>query len=202
MKLKITSSFSIFTLFLAIFAFQTKFVQAQNQSFKLDEKGNPVITEELANEIVITAEFKILDEGSVLNRLFGESKHLKLSDFQGKIVILDFWQTWCSSCLASFKGFQKAKEKWPNKIEIIAASPDWADSRRKIRQFIKKHNYNFNFVLAYELEKELKLSSIPYKIIIAPNGTLIKSVSDSKGVEGEFKEIETLIKTWFSENKS
>jgi thiol-disulfide isomerase/thioredoxin len=203
MKLKITNSLPVLAYLLLTLLLQSVVVQAQNPLFKLDENGNPIMTEEVVNEIVATAKFKTLDEESTfLNRIFGESEFLRITDFEGKIVILDFWQTWCSPCLASFKGFQKAKETWPDKIEIIAASPDWADSQGKIRRFINKHDYNFNFVLAHDLEKELNLSSIPYKIIIAPDGTLIKSVSDSKGAEGEFKEIEKLIDTWFLESQS
>jgi hypothetical protein len=97
----------------------------------------------------------------------------------------------------SFKGFQKVKEAWPDKIEILAASPDWADSRRNIRRFIRNHDYDFIFVLGYDLEKELSLSSIPYKIIFAPDGSLIKSVSGATGVEGEYSELKALIETWF-----
>lgn len=201
MKINTTYSFPIFTVLLVALTFQTLTTQAQE--FKLDEKGNPIMTQEVVSELVETANFKTLDEGSTfLNRVIGKNEFIKTTDFEGKIVILDFWQTWCSPCLASFKGFQKAKERWPDKIEIIAASPDWADSQGKIRRFIKKHDYNFNFVLAYDLENELNLSSIPYKIIIAPDGTLIKSVSDSKGANGEFKEIEKLIDTWFVEDQS
>ena len=202
MKSKLISSPSIYMLIMVVFILQPALVQAQTSPFDLDEKDNPIITEDVAKKIVNTAEFEILDEGSVLERMFGESEYLKLSNLQGKIVVFDFWQTWCGPCLASFKGFHKAKETWPDKIEILAASPDWADGKRKIRQFNQKHNYDFNFVLAYELEKDLNLSSIPYKIIIAPDGSLITSVSGSKGPEGEFKVLEDLINTWFSNKES
>jgi len=202
MKLKLASTISKVTLLMAMASLQPTLAQAQIQQFDLDKKGNPIITQEIVRKIVETAAFEILDEGSVVERLFDESEYLKLSDLRGKIVVIDFWQTWCGPCLASFKGFHKAKETWPDKIEILAASPDWADGKRKIRQFNQKHNYDFNFVLAYELEKDLNLSSIPYKIIIAPDGSLITSVSGSKGPEGEFKVLEDLINTWFSNKES
>src|SRR6056297_536345 len=170
-----------------IFALQIVPLKAQSTQFELDEENNPILSDLYAQKIVNELEFESLDGTTV-----------KISELKGKIVVLDFWQTWCGPCLASFKGFHKAKETWPDKIEILAASPDWADGKRKIRQFNQKHNYDFNFVLAYELEKDLNLSSIPYKIIIAPDGSLITSVSGSKGPEGEFKVLEDLINTWFS----
>ena len=86
---------------------------------------------------------------------------------------------------------------WPDKIEIIAASPDWADSNRKIHNFIDKHDYDFIYVRAGELEKQLSLGSIPYKIIFAPDGSLVSSFSGSKGEAGEFDVLKKYIEKWF-----
>ena len=169
-----------------IFALQIVPLKAQSAQFELDEENNPILSDLYAQKIVNELEFESLDGTTV-----------KISDLKGKIVVLDFWQTWCGPCLVSFKGFQKAKETWPEKIEILAASPDWADGKRKIRRFIREHNYDFNFILAYDLEKKLSLSSIPYKIIFAPDGTLIKTVSGSGNAEEEFNDLEVLIKSWF-----
>jgi len=170
-------------LAMVTFSVQTAFTQTEAER---DAEGNPVIDTARAQKIVDTEVFEGVKEGKFL-----------ISEMKGKIVVLDFWQTWCAPCLESFKGFQKAKEKWPDKIEILAASPDWADKERKIRRFIRKHDYEFTFVKAYDLEKELSLSSIPYKIIFAPDGSLIQSKSGSEGKEGEYEILAELINKWF-----
>lgn len=189
--------FKTVTVYSVLFILMTCQSLPAQTGMDLDEKGNPVITEEMANKIVATAEFEIVDDGALFDRMLGESEKLKLSELQGKIVVLDFWQTWCGPCLVSFKGFQKAKKTWPDKIEILAASPDWADSNRKIRNFMSKHDYDFTYVLAGDLEKELSLGSIPYKIIFDPDGTLIRSESGAKGEDGEFEAIKVLVETYF-----
>ncbi len=185
MKIK-TINFGIKLLLALAFTLQAVLTQAQSAQFELDEKYNPVITDLYAQYITDEIELEAIDGNTV-----------RISDLKGKIVVLDYWQTWCGPCLSSFIGFQKAKETWPDKIEILAASPDWADSRRNIRRFIRNHDYDFTYVLAYDLEKELNLSSIPYKIIFAPDGSLIKSISGSKGIEEEYNELKALIETWF-----
>lgn len=177
------SKAAIFTITVITFTFQVALSQTKATR---DGEGNPVINKEMAQKIV---------SAKVLEGIKGDK--FRISEMNGKIVVLDFWQTWCAPCLVSFKGFQKAKEKWPDKIEILAASPEWADSERKIRRFIRKHDYEFTFVKAYDLEKELSLSSIPYKIIFAPDGSLIKSASGSKGEKGEFDTLKELVGTWF-----
>jgi len=179
--------FKIKSLMLATLLLSAHHSLAQSQK---DAEGNPVVAQQFVEDVIQPMEFQTIN---------GESKTLKVADFDGKIVIIDFWQTWCGPCLTGFKGFQKAKEAWPERIAIIAASPDWADKKRKIKRFMKKHPYDFHFVWAGELEQQLSLQSIPYKIILAPDGSLIQSKSDSAGAEGEYELIQALVKQYFEE---
>lgn len=175
--------FKIQNLLLAVLLLSAQQSLAQLEK---DAEGNPVVTQQFVEEVIQPMEFQTID---------GEP--LKITDFDGKLVVIDFWQTWCGPCLRGFKGFQKAKEKWSDRVAIIAASPDWADNKRKIKRFMKKNSYDFHFVWAGELERQLSLKSIPYKIILAPDGSLIRSKSDSDGAEEEYAMIETLVEQYF-----
>lgn len=170
----------ILALLLTLFGCQAS--EAQDQ----EEKTNPEVTPEMVKAYVNTMSFEDM-----------EGVSHKLSDFRGKIVVLDFWQTWCAPCMRSFKGFQKAKEQWPEHLEILALSPDWSDKSRHIKKFMRKHPYKFTFAWAGELGEQLDLASIPFKIIISPEGELIYAGTGTKGAEGEYNAIEKMIAQYF-----
>ncbi|QSE98689.1 TlpA family protein disulfide reductase [Fulvivirga lutea] len=177
--MKTSMLFLSFTFF--IFFFQTNST-AQEIVFERDDSGNPILDQQFVDTVINKTKFKKID---------GET--LTLRDFKGKVVVIDFWQTWCGPCIIAFKGLQDAKLKYPDKLEIIAASPEWADKEGKIKRFIKKNNYSFQFIWAGELERILSLKSIPYKIIIDENGNLITTKSDSGGQKEEFLLIEKIL---------
>lgn len=166
-----------------------------NAQLKVDRSGNPIVTKEFTN-VILDYYFQEI-EGDELN----------LKQYNDKIIVLDFWQTWCKPCIAGFSGLQKAKMEWPDKVEIIAVSPDIydnnnqlipiLDSKEKIVDFIAKNEYAFEFVLAEELSKDLPIKVIPYKIVIGPGGKLIESKTGFGSAEKEYTYLKSLVDQHF-----
>ncbi|HLP25362.1 MAG TPA: redoxin domain-containing protein, partial [Acidobacteriota bacterium] len=65
-------------------------------------------------------------------------REVKLSDFKDKVVILDFWATWCGPCIASFPHTQKIAAKYKDQGVIVVASGT-SDTIAKFKEWIPKN---------------------------------------------------------------
>ncbi|HLP26036.1 MAG TPA: redoxin family protein, partial [Acidobacteriota bacterium] len=63
---------------------------------------------------------------------------LRLSDFKGKVVVLDFWATWCGPCIASFPHTQKLAAKYKDQGVVVVASGT-SDTIAKFKEWIPKN---------------------------------------------------------------
>ncbi len=122
----------------------------------------------------------------------GDTVHV--SDFKGKVVLIDFWETWCKPCLAIFPTMQKLLEEYPDDFVVLAVNPGFADSEEDARSFISEHDYDFRYLLdSNDLNEKLGVQSIPFKIYVDAEGTFIKSSLGSYGEEKDYKELKSII---------
>lgn len=126
----------------------------------------------LSQSNLIGKKSKELDFPLVLN---SEMKQFKLSDFKSKIVILDFWATWCSPCIASFPYLEELQKEFNSEIQIITITDE---SQERIEKFLQKRKVNLPIVLDTDgkLSEYFPHRSVPHTIIIDKNG-IIKAIT-------------------------
>ena len=72
---------------------------------------------------------------------------LKLSDYKGKVVILDFWDTWCPPCREEIPDFVELYKKYNENVVIIGAA--FAQRGKKaVEDFYKEYKMNYPVVIA------------------------------------------------------
>ena len=105
-----------------------------------------------------------------------DGKTVRSSDFKGKIVVLDFWATWCGPCRAEIPGFVSLQNKYaPQGLVIIGASVDEGGAST-VKPFTQKLGVNYPVVLADEKVQQAfgGIEAIPTTFVIDRVGRVVK----------------------------
>jgi thiol-disulfide isomerase/thioredoxin len=114
----------------------------------------------------------------------------RLSDYQGKYVLLDFWGTWCPPCVADVPLFKKLLNTYRAKgFEILGmdderGADDAADALRRLETFVATHGITWpqsRTASTRELSGRLLIFAWPTKILIDPKGTVVFAKTGMSG---------------------
>jgi thiol-disulfide isomerase/thioredoxin len=111
-----------------------------------------------------------------------DGRPVKLSDYKGKVIILDFWATWCGPCLASFPQTLALAERHADKgVVVIALDP--SDERPAFDAWVAKNpEYARRFVFAFEpsdgarsAARGYHVRGLPTRYVIGRDGRVVAS---------------------------
>lgn len=124
----------------------------------------------------------------------------KLSDFRGKIVILNFWAVWCPPCRVEIPHLVTLFDKYKDKGLVILGIALSSGNEKKIREKVKELGINYPVINGDEhpcvRENFWEVRSIPYSYLFNQEGKFFKKYvgfSETTPIELE-KDIKTLLK--------
>jgi thiol-disulfide isomerase/thioredoxin len=100
----------------------------------------------------------------------------KLSDYRGRVVLLDFWATWCTGCKVEIPWYIEFQKKYVNKgltsIGVAMDDDGWA----AVRPYLVQHPIDYPIVLGNEdFAKRFGVANLPVTLLIDRNGKIADS---------------------------
>lgn len=130
------------------------------------QKGIALVKPISINEDKLTKinnyDWKLADENNTV---------FNFADTKGKVVLINFWATWCPPCIAEMPSLQSLYNDYNDRVVFLFVT---SDRYSEINQFLEKNNYTFKiFRPATNYPEYFNVTTIPRTFLIDKNGNII-----------------------------
>jgi thiol-disulfide isomerase/thioredoxin len=102
-----------------------------------------------------------------------EGEKLKLSSLLGKVIVLDFWATWCGPCRGQHPLYEEVKARFKDSDDVVFLSIDTDEDHSLVKPFVESQKWTQKVYFDDGLQSLLQVSSIPTTIIFGKKGDVV-----------------------------
>lgn len=109
-----------------------------------------------------------------------DSDEMNIRDLGGKVVLINFWASWCAPCIEEFPALYRLAEEMPDTLAIVAVSAD--EKKDELRRFLDKTGIRpDNFHIVWDEEKSISQDlfqtvRLPETVILSPEQRMVDKV--------------------------
>ena len=126
-----------------------------------------------------------------------QGQQVSLSQYRGKVVILNFWATWCPPCREEMPSMEALHQKYKNKGLVMLAVNVDENGASAVKKFLQKTPYSFPILIDTKnvAQQSYGVFRFPESFIIDRNGVVVEKIIGGRDwmSDGAFKLIEFLL---------
>lgn len=102
---------------------------------------------------------------------------VSIRDLRGRVVLLEFWATWCAPCLADIPYLQKARASYPERLSVVGVSLDVID-RAALTTWLRRQGVDWTQVhdgrgWSSPLITPFGFDRLPFNVLVAADGRIV-----------------------------
>ena len=107
-----------------------------------------------------------------------DGNNVSLTDYRGKVVLLNIWATWCLPCLVEMPSMQKLYQELKDEGFLILAVSLDESGVEAVKPFVKMHKLDFPVLLDTkgEIKSLYQITGIPESFVIDKSGTIVERI--------------------------
>lgn len=156
-------------------------VETDNEDIVLLGEGKPSEASDSeestdsVNEDYYYGDYKELSEGDRAPWFAAElvsGDTFEMADLQGKVILINFWATWCGPCVGEMPAFESLYKDYADNPDVAMIAVDVEEKKKTVDYFVETNGYTFP--IAYDEEgkicKQYPTSGIPYTVVVGKDG--------------------------------
>lgn len=142
-------------------------------------------------------EEKIVEKAKDFSVTNQDGQIVKLSDYFGSPIVVNFWATWCSPCKSELPAFEELSKEYDGKVKfmMVNLTDGYQETVELVKEFVNANNYIFPvfFDTEYSASSAYQTNYIPETIFIDKDGNMVNKHIGAMNKETLKKYIDTLI---------